>query len=384
MFYQLPPAGNPIRLHGTDQPESVLHSVFSPYQAQFFASGTAALAAAIVAAVRLKQADEPEVILPAYGCPDLVSAVVFAGAKPVLVDLVADRPWLDLQQLPAKINSRTVAIVAASLFGIPERMTELRPLAERAGVVLIEDGAQLFPGSQESNLWKGDLVVLSFGRGKPVSLLGGGAVLFREDMLARLLPQRELQHSGGMYRQAAVWLQTALYNLMIAPRLYWIPQAIPFLHLGETRFQPLPAIDTMDPVRLRLLPSNIAAYRDGDMDAQNALARILTDRDPADTGVIDLPRACQVPGNRRLLRYPLLVEAELRGRLYQELRRQGLGPSTMYPATLPGITGMKALLAGQGRFPAAEDFAARILTLPTHRRVSAGDIEQIRQVFALR
>ena len=45
MFYQLPPVGNPICLSVADQPESLLEAVFSPYQARYFASGTAALAA---------------------------------------------------------------------------------------------------------------------------------------------------------------------------------------------------------------------------------------------------------------------------------------------------------------------------------------------------
>ncbi|UCB54712.1 MAG: DegT/DnrJ/EryC1/StrS family aminotransferase, partial [Thiotrichales bacterium] len=180
MFYQLPPAGNPINLTATAEPGLFLDSFFSPYQPRFFASGTAALAAVIIAAIRLKNVTRPEVVLPAYGCPDLVSAVVYAGAKPVLVDLEPDRPWMDLAQLSGKITAHTVAIVATDLFGISERIDAIRPIARQAGAMLIEDSAQAFPGARESDIWGGDCVVLSFGRGKPVSLLGGGVVLFRD------------------------------------------------------------------------------------------------------------------------------------------------------------------------------------------------------------
>ena len=99
-------------------------------------------------------------------------------------------------------------------------------------------------------------------------------------------------------------------------------------------------------------------------------------------GIIDLAAVCRLPPNRRLLRYPLLVNAKVRPELYAELRRRGLGASGMYPATLPDIPGLEELLEGQGPFPAAEEFAAGILTLPTHNRVGSDDIAGIRRVIA--
>jgi len=383
MFYQLPPVGNPVCLSGNGQSDSLLKAVFAPYQPRYFVSGTAALAAAISAAVRLKGVTSPEVVLPAYGCPDLVSAAVFAGAKPVLCDLEPDRPWMNLDQLSAHISSQTVAIVATNLFGISERMNQLRPIAEQAGAVLIEDSAQAFPNRTETSLWDGDLVVLSFGRGKPVSLLGGGAVLFRGADLGDLLPERDTQERAGQGQRLSFRLKVMLYNLMISPRLYWIPQSLPFLHLGETRFHSLSSIDAIDTERLARLPTNVCAYQIDDMKAQKGLASMLAELDLSTKGVIDLSAVCEIPTNRRLLRYPLLVNAKARDGFYAELRRRGLGSSGMYPATLPGIAGLRELLAGQGPFPAAEAFAARILTLPTHNRVGSADIAEIRRVISI-
>ena len=97
--------------------------------------------------------------------------------------------------------------------------------------------------------------------------------------------------------------------------------------------------------------------------------------------MIDLPRVCRVSPDRRLLRYPLLIETLLRDRLYRALQRYGSGPSTMYPAVLPGIPGLETVLAGQGPFPKAEAFAARILTLPTHQRVGREDIARMRRAL---
>jgi dTDP-4-amino-4,6-dideoxygalactose transaminase len=383
MLYQLPPVGNPVCLSHADKPD-VLSQVFgSTYEPHYFASGTAALAAAITAASRLKPVDAPEVIVPAYGCPDLISAAVFAGVKPVLVDLEADRPWIDLEQLSARISTQTVAIVVVNLFGISERMEQLRPLAEQAEIVLIEDSAQAFPSGKEQDIWTGDLVVLSFGRGKPVSLLGGGAVLCREGAykaLYGLLPC-EREQPVNAHQQLTFQLKAALYNRMISPRLYWLPQAMPFLHLGETRYRPLTSIKGMDRLRLSMLPANVKVYRGNSLKTQEKLVAMLGDLDLEVCGITDLPNACKIAEGRRLLRYPLLVEPGTRDQLYDELHRFGLGPSLMYPTVLPKISGLGSILQSQGVFPAASSFAERLLTLPTHQQVGQADIAKMRQVL---
>ena len=377
MFYQLPPVGNRLCLSDTGKYESCCENVFSPYRPFFFNSGTASLAAAIAAAIRNKPVKAPEVIMPAYGCPDIVSAAVFAGAKPVLVDLENDRTWMNLEQLSASINCNTIAVVAVDLLGIPERMATIRKIVDQADVLLIEDSAQAFPIHGEKPFWGGDLVVLSFGRGKPVTLLGGGAVLVRAPDLGRLLPKGTRQDgSGRLFRLTAL-----LYNLMRSPYLYWIPQGLPFLHLGDTRYYPLTAIETMDPERCRLLERNVSGYQHDSNDVQAALAGIAKDTNASGGVVIDLPGICQVQPHRRLLRYPLLIRAEWRDRVYHRLRKAGLGPSLLYPSSLTGIHGLEKLLQGQGSFPAADAFARRILTLPTHEGVRKADVGRIREIL---
>ena len=387
MFYQLPPVGNPVQLSCTTPSEDCVQMFDDAYQAHYFASGTAALAAAITAAIRLKSVERPEVILPAYACPDLISASVFAGAKPVLVDIEADRPWMNLEQLATKITANTVAIIAVHLFGILERLDLLRPLAAQAGALLIEDSAQAFSRGSEQGLWQGDLVILSFGRGKPVSLLGGGAVLHNkhnspDGKLARLIPELITQTDENIHQRISFFLKAKLYNWMINPRLYWLPQSLPFLHLGETRYHPLGSIEGMERTKLSMLPANIKTYRADPMLTQQTLATTLNECDLDRAGIIDLPQACNITPTRRLLRYPLLVEPERRQQLYSLLHKQGLGPSRMYPSALPKISGLEEMLSAQGPFPAATSFAERILTLPTHTGVTQPDIDKIRLLIS--
>lgn len=387
MFYQLPPVGNPIQLSATE-PADDLHQIFpDSYHARYYASGTGALAAAILTATLFKSVDRPEVILPAYGCPDLISAAFFTGAKVVLVDLEDDRPWMNLEQLAGKITTNTVAIIAVNLFGISEQLQVMRSLATQTGTLLIEDSAQTFPGHAEKNFWQGDLIVLSFGRGKPVSLLGGGAVLLNKNnlkssKLLRLLPAGTTQGNLHLQERTAFHLKARLYNWMIRPGLFWLPQSLPFLHLGETRYHPLNSLQEMDWIRLSVLPANIKAYQAALMHVQEKLAVTLAECDLEQAGIIDLPRACNIPQHRRLLRYPLLVEPERRDLLHARLQQQGLGASLMYPKALPEIPALAALLSAQGSFPAASAFAKKIITLPTHLQVSEADIEKIGEVIS--
>ena len=380
MFYQLPPAGNPVCLR--KDTETALPLFLSSQKAQFYDSGTAALAAAIAAAIKaavqasskLKNIEMAEVIMPAYACPDLVSAAIYAGVKPVLVDLEANRPWLDLTQLADAITSNTVAIIAVNLFGLAERWPQLRELVAEKELVLIEDSAQYFPGDRAEQDWQGDLTVLSFGRGKPVSLLGGGAVLCNNPAMAELLP--DFQHSSVSAKERVLYkLKARLYNAMISPTLYWLPQALPFLHLGETRYHTLPEIKAMDKQRFGLLATNIRCYQgDNNADYRTEMISLMLERHKA---VVNLPRICNAPLNRRLLRYPILLDAADRNRIYQNLKRAGLGASLMYPTSLPKVAGLNGLLDDKQRLPNAEAFASQLITLPTHSQMNEKDIDKI-------
>jgi len=317
-----------------------------------------------------------EIVMPAYACPDLVSAVIFAGARPVLVDMEVGRPWFDLDAMKAVLNPRTAAIIGVNLFGISERWFELRALAKHAGVVLIEDSAQYFPGENEGVSWQGDLVVLSFGRGKPVSLLGGGAVLSRNNMLCEYLPVPD-DSPAGMRQRLTYNLKVRAYNGLLSPWVYWLPLSLPFLHLGETCYHPLGGIGAMDAVRRGLLPANLARYR---ADRQVKRSRQISQMLDAVDKTMNLPAKCAQEPSRHLLRYPVLCATGQRDRLYERLQRAGLGVSKMYPAALPQINGLAGFF-NDSKFPNAQDFAARILTLATHPGVTEQGIRRMGEVF---
>ncbi len=377
MFYQLPPAGSKITLSVNQS--SSLPFYLSSEQTSFYQSGTAALAAAIIAVKKQNNKQLAEVILPAYGCPDLVSAAIYAGVKPVLVDLEKKRPWYDLIMLEQAVTENTVAIVGVNLFGLSERWPQLRKLADLHNIVLIEDSAQYFPGSDERPDWQGDLVVFSFGRGKPVSLLGGGAVYCQQAKFKKLLPEVENQPES-VKQQLVFNLKVKIYNALLSPYLYWLPLSLPFLHLGETRYHILNDIEAMPAMRHNLLAANIEHYQ-AESEVNERYQNYLTLLNGIQA-VKNLPLLCQQEQNsryRRLIRYPILLEPEQRTRIFSAMQDAGLGASLMYPVSMPVIPGLQEYFSDQpeSNYPNASVFAQQILTLPMHANVSNKTIEQI-------
>ncbi len=385
MFYQLPPVGNPIDLQAAEPVSAAdaLRRVAGDYHPVFTQSGTAALAAAIRALMQQRGVgadDRPQVLIPAYACPDLVSAIDHAGAVPVLVDLQAGRPWMDLQALRDAITADTLAVVTVNLFGIAERIPDIQQCVAGKDITVIEDSAQGFPMTQDSAYWQADLVIISFGRGKPVSLLGGGAVLCRQPDLSDIVAAQlaEAPTTGSPLRFG---LQARAYNLLLHPRLYWLLLAMPFLHLGETRYHPLLSIEAMDVVRQTCLAVNIHAYQTSDMRVQQRLAAMLQTL-PQST-LQDLPKQCQHPAQRRLLRYPLLLQPAQREQALLALRQHGLGVSVLYPRVLPDIDGLRQRFDKPPQaWPKACAFADSLLTLPTHQGVTEKAILRVQHILA--
>jgi perosamine synthetase len=83
-----------------------------------------------------------EVIVPPYTMSATVVAPLLYGGIPVFADIDPETFTLDVSAVEATITSRTRAIFAVNLFGQAARLAELRVLADKRGLFLIEDNAQ--------------------------------------------------------------------------------------------------------------------------------------------------------------------------------------------------------------------------------------------------
>ena len=138
-------------------------------------SGTAALHCAY-AAIDLQPGDE--VITPPITFIATQATAALFGAKIVFVDVQSDTANIDPIAVEAAITSRTKAIVAVDFAGHPADLDELRVIADRYGVFLIEDAAHSI-GSTYKDRPVGsiaDITTFSFFPTKNLTTGEGGAV----------------------------------------------------------------------------------------------------------------------------------------------------------------------------------------------------------------
>lgn len=343
------------------------------YHAHWLDSGTSSLAVALMdCKSRRSDVESPQVIIPGYCCPDLVAAAVYAGVEPLVVDIAVDDPSYDLDQLAAAINSRVIAVIAINFLGISERLAEIRNILNQYSkpIYLIEDNAQWFPDNPRT-VFESDYVAFSFGRGKPLSLLGGGTLLTKTP-LSFAMPFEKGPDFG--FKQK---LKITAYNLLLHPHLYAFVNRAPFLHLGETRYHPLASISAAAEAVHCLLVDNFSAYQERSADVECFYQQQLQS--------VQQLQALSSERKQRLLRYPLLLATPAHAAtLYKQLAADGLGASLMYRGSLEVIPGVAGKIQCFSSLARAKSFASRLITLPVHCHVRQKHFEKIKKVLTLK
>lgn len=148
-------------------------------------SGTAALHCAY-AAIGIKPGDE--VITPPITFVATQATAALMGAKIVFADIQPDTGNIDPNVVESLITSKTKAITAVDYAGHPAELKELREIADKFGVYLIEDASHsigsLYRGIPVGSI--ADLTTFSFFPTKNLTTAEGGAVSSRNvDLLER-------------------------------------------------------------------------------------------------------------------------------------------------------------------------------------------------------
>ena len=142
-------------------------------------SGTAALTIMLQAA---GVGAHDEVIVPAHTFIATALAVRHAGAIPVYVDVDYGTGLIEHDAVEAAIGPATVAVLAVHLYGQVCAMDPLRALAERHGLLLLEDAAQAhgatYRGTRAGSL--GHAAAFSFYPSKNLGALGDGGAICTE------------------------------------------------------------------------------------------------------------------------------------------------------------------------------------------------------------
>ncbi|MCO7123759.1 DegT/DnrJ/EryC1/StrS family aminotransferase [Ihubacter massiliensis] len=153
--------------------------------------------------------------------------VSHAGAVPIFVDVDLDTfnisPKALEKAIDKVVSDNTLTpkvIIAVDLFGLPADFKEIRDIAEKYNMLVLEDGAQGFGGSIEGKMACsfGDISTTSFFPAKPLGCYGdGGAVFTDDDELATLLQSIRVHGKGEMkYDNIRIGLNSRLDTIQAA------------------------------------------------------------------------------------------------------------------------------------------------------------------------
>ncbi len=156
-------------------------------------NGTVALMS-IFSGIGLEPGDE--VITVSHTFAATANAILYTGATPVFIDIEPDTYLIDAKKIEAAITPRTRAICPVHLFGLAADMDMIRAIADRHGLIVVEDACQAhgatFRGRKAGSFGHG---AFSLYATKNMTTAEGGFVTTNDEKLADWL---RLYRNQGM------------------------------------------------------------------------------------------------------------------------------------------------------------------------------------------
>jgi dTDP-4-amino-4,6-dideoxygalactose transaminase len=286
-----------------------------------------------------------EVILPANTFIATALAVVRAGAVPVLVDCDPETQLIDPAAVARRLGPRTRVILPVHLFGQMAPMETLRPLADGAGAVLVEDACQAHGASRHGTPAGGAGVAagVSFYPGKNLGAYGdAGALLTDSDDIAARVRALRNYGSERKYEHPARGFNSRLDTLQAAVLAAKLP------HLA----------------------------------AWNAARRAAAARYDALLADVPAVRRPQTLAGNEHVWHLYVVRVPRRDAVRTSLNAAGVGAGVHYPVPIHLQGAFQDLGHRAGDFPATEAAAREILSLPLYPEITPAQQERV--VAALR
>ena len=318
-----------------------------------FSSGTAALHAAAFAA-GLKAGDEA--VTTPMSFVATANCVLYQGATPVFADVSRDTLNLDPQQAAARVTSKTRAILTVDYAGHPSDLAAILDIAERHGLVVIEDACHALGAEYRGKRVGGlaHMTVFSFHPVKHITTGEGGMVTTDDAALAETL-RRFRNHgisSDARHRQAAGQWHYEMVLLGFNYRLTDIACA-----LGIQQ--------------LRKLDANLSRRREIAARYASAFREI--------PGVM-VP-AVRDDANPAWHLYPIRIDPEKlnadRSKVFRALRAENIGVNVHYIPIHHHPYYRNRFGFRGGEFPVAEDAYERLISLPMFHGMSDQDVDDV-------
>lgn len=269
-------------------------------------------------------------------------AITYVGAKPVFVDIDPETYNLDPGLVERAITSRTKAIIPVHLYGQACDLDAFGRIADRHGLVLIEDAAQshgaLHAGRRVGSF--GKVGAFSFYPGKNLGAFGEAGAIVTDDpeVAARIRRLRDHAQDGRHHH----------VELGFNARMEGIQAAV-----LDTKLRHL---DQWNAARAR----HAARYRE----------RL------ADLSGLQLPAAPSPEGHVWHL-FVVLVAPELRDALRTQLAENGVATGVHYPTPVHLQPAYEDLGYAPGDLPVAEDVMRRCISLPMFPEMREDQQDQV-------
>jgi dTDP-4-amino-4,6-dideoxygalactose transaminase len=367
----IPPAAAPISLmdfaHGlygivkkgsVAELEREIREYFGTKYVFLVSSGKAALF--LILSGLKKLSGKNKVIVPAYTCFSVPSAIRLAGLEIVPCDIRPETLDYDYSGLGNLIDDDTLCILSTHLFGIPSDVAKIRVLCGEKGIPVVEDAAQAMGAEYKNSKLGtlGDVAFFSLGRGKNITCGSGGIIITSAENIARSIrecfPRVKrvpiLEYMKDM-------MEILFLMIFLHPSLYWFPKSLPFLRIGDTRFH------WTFPVRgLTGFKAGLLYDWRGKLESFNRSRSAIADYYIRSLGLRD--RMPIYSDAFAFLRFPMYLNGNHSKDALCE-SGNSLGISPMYPSPINEIREIKECF-GNSKYAGAEKIADTLVALPTH------------------
>jgi len=351
-----------------------------------FSSGREALLA-LLRNLSIEQGSE--IIVQGFTCIALPNAIHAAGFTPVFTEIDPDTLNIDPVALEGKITPRTKAIIVQHTFGIVAGMQKLREIADRHGILLIEDCAHVLPDTTgPARIGKhGDFLMLSFGRDKAASGVSGGAIISKDSDIADAL-QREEDSATELS-----WC--AIKRLLLYPCIYATTKPLYGIGIGKgllmlaSRFKALAPVITKkektgyQSTQLHRMPSALCAlvrWEFKHFQKINDHRRMLSKKYKASASNWKFPAG--IDDHLPMQKFPLIVQ-DADG-IRRKLKRKNiyLDDGWTGASVCPRNVDQEAAGYISGSCPKAERLSQQILVLPTHPTMTKKQADRLIKILS--
>ena len=289
------------------------------------------------------------VFVPDFTFFSSAEVVSLEGATPVFVDVREDTFNMDAEDLERAIKE-TIAegklkprvIVAVDLFGQPADYPKIRAIADRYGLLILEDGAQGFGGeiADRKACSFGDISTTSFFPAKPLGCYGdGGAVFTDNDEWAALIASYRVHGKGtDKYDNLRIGLNSRLDTLQAA-----------------------------------ILQVKLKAFKEYELDAVNAAAARYT---PLLQDLVETPVVLEGFLSSWAQYTIRLRDAAERDAVQAALKEEGIPSMIYYPRGMHQQTAFSSL-PNLRKCPLTERICGQVLSLPMHPYITEDDIRTV-------